>query len=63
MSDIDIERAYNFLKGGDKQTVVTIVGHLVRIERNGDTLEIAREHTGGIDWLVIKLNGKRIHQG
>lgn len=59
----DLERACKLLKGGDNQAVVTIVGPVIRIEKAGNAVEIVREHIGGVDWLVLKLNGKRVHQG
>lgn len=59
----DLEKMCELLRGGDNQAVVTIVGPVVRVEKAGNVVEITREHIGGVDWLVIKLNGKRVHQG
>jgi hypothetical protein len=59
----NLEKVRDFLKNGDEQTVVTFVGPVVRIERDGNVLEFAREHIGGVDWLIVRLNGVAVHQG
>ena len=43
---------------------LTINGPAATLKLPGsDEVTFARRHIGGIDWLVIKLNGKQIYQG
>lgn len=35
----------------------------VFVLETGETIEVGRQHMGGIDWFVVKLNGEVVHQG
>ena len=59
----DLKKVCDLLKSGDEQTIVTIVGPIIRIERGGNVVELAREILGVAVWLTIRLNGKLVYQG
>lgn len=60
-----IKTVCDLLKSGDSPIKeVTIVGPIARLElKDGNVIEFARKQLGGIDWHVIRLNGKVVHQG
>ena len=61
----DISTVADLLKSGDSPIKeVTIVRSVARLElKDGNVIEFARKQIGGIDWLIIKLNDKVVHQG
>ena len=59
------EMLRNLLNGNDCKIIgVDLIGSYARLDlRNGDTIEFGREHKGGIDWLVVKINDEIVYQG
>ena len=43
---------------------VTIIRSIVRLElKDGNVIEFARVHSGGMDWQGVKLNGVLVYLG
>lgn len=56
----DFEKVGDLLKGGDSPIKeVIVVRSVLRLElKDGNVIKFAREQTGGIDWLAVRLNDK-----
>lgn len=67
MRNISLEKVIDILRSegeSGRAIGVKIHGSLIRLDlENGDTVELGREHIGGIDWFIVKLNDQIVHQG